>query len=81
MQNYSKSKIGINLAKAKLLKKEQDILYKTIEAYTGLISANEKLEINRANVEFIRIDKLKQIELDLKEENILYQMYHNQSHL
>ena len=47
----SKSKIGINLAKAKLLKKEQDILYQTVEAYTGLLAANEKLEINRANVE------------------------------
>ena len=41
----AKSKIGINLAKAKLLKKEQDILYKSIQAYTGLISANEKLRI------------------------------------
>ena len=38
---FSKSKIGINLAKAKLLKKEQDILYKSIEAYTVLIAANE----------------------------------------
>ena len=46
----SKSKIGIELAKAKLLKKEQEILYKSIEAYTGLISANEKLKINRSNV-------------------------------
>ena len=51
--DLSKSKIGINLAKAKLLKKEQDILYKTVAAYTGLISANEKLEINRANVELL----------------------------
>ena len=40
----SKSKIGIDLADAKLLKKEQEILYKSIEAYTGLISANEKLK-------------------------------------
>ena len=37
-----KSKIGIELARAKLLKKEQDILYKSIEAYTGLVFANEK---------------------------------------
>ena len=49
----SKSKIGIELAKAKLLKKEQEILYKSIEAYTGLISANEKLEINRSNVNLL----------------------------
>ena len=45
-----KSKIGIELAKAKLLKKEQNILYKSIEAYTELISTNEKLKINRSNV-------------------------------
>ena len=50
---HEKNKIGINLAKAKLLKKEQDILYKAIEAYTGLILANEKFEINKANVNLI----------------------------
>ena len=49
----SKSKIGIELAKVKLLKKEQEILYKSIEAYTGLISANEKLKINRSNVNLL----------------------------
>ena len=49
----AKSKIGINLAKAKLLKKEQDILYKSIQAYTGLISANEKLRINKSNVNLL----------------------------
>ena len=47
------SKIGIDLAKAKLLKKEQEILYKSIEAYTGLITANEKLKINRSNVNLL----------------------------
>ncbi len=49
----SKSKIGIELAKAKLLKKEQEILYKSIQAYTGLISANEKLKINKSNVNLL----------------------------
>ena len=49
----AKSKIGINLAKAKLLKKEQDILYKSIKAYTGLISTNEKLKINKSNVNLL----------------------------
>ena len=49
----SKSEIGLNLAKAKLLKKEQYILYKTVEAYTGLILANEKLKINRNNLELL----------------------------
>ena len=58
--DLAKNKIGIDLAKAKLLKKEQDILYKTAEAYTGLISANEKLEINRANVDLLN----RQVETD-----------------
>ena len=49
----AKSKIGIDLANAKLLKKEQDILYKSIQAYTGLVSANEKLKINRSNVNLL----------------------------
>ncbi len=48
-----KSKIGIDLAEAKLLKKEQEILYKSIEAYTGLVSADEKLKINRSNVNLL----------------------------
>ena len=58
--DLAKNKIGIDLAKAKLLKKEQNILYKTTEAYTGLISANEKLEINRANVDLLS----RQVETD-----------------
>ena len=48
-----KSKIGLDLSKAKLLKKEQDILYKSIEAYTGLIVANEKFKINQSNVNLL----------------------------
>ena len=56
----SKSKIGLEIAKAKLLKKEQDILYKTTEAYTGLILANEKLKINKDNVELLS----RQVETD-----------------
>ena len=50
---FTKSKIGIKLAKAKLLKKEQEILYKSVETYTGLISASEKLKINRSNVNLL----------------------------
>jgi len=49
----AKSKIGLSLASAKLLKKEQEILYKSIQAYTGLVSANEKLKINRSNVNLL----------------------------
>ena len=48
-----KRKIGIELAKAKLLKKEQNILYKSIQAYTGLVSANERLKINKSNVNLL----------------------------
>ena len=50
---YAKSKIGIDLAKAKLLKKEQEILYKAVDAYIGMISAKEKLEINESNVNLL----------------------------
>ena len=56
----SKNKIGLELAKAKLLKKEQDILYKTTEAYTSLVLANEKLNINIDNVELLS----RQVETD-----------------
>ena len=51
--NLAKSKLGIKLAKAKLLRKEQDIIYKSIQAYTGLASANEKLKINKSNVNLL----------------------------
>ena len=47
---YEKNKIGLSLAQAKYLKKEQDILFKAIEAYTGLAFAKQKLEINLSNV-------------------------------
>ena len=57
---YKKKKIGINLAEAKLLKKEQDILYKAIEAYSGLILANEKLTINQRNLNLLE----RQVETD-----------------
>tara|TARA_B100000963_G_C22572026_1_gene646582 strand:+ start:156 stop:1451 length:1296 start_codon:yes stop_codon:yes gene_type:complete len=56
----SKSKIGIDLAKAKLKKKEQDILYKAVEAYTGLISSKEKFVINSSNVNLLE----RQVETD-----------------
>ena len=50
---YAKSKIGIDLAKAKLLKKEQEILFKAVDAYTGIILAKEKFEINKSNVNLL----------------------------
>jgi len=51
--NVQKNKIGINLADIKLLKKEQEVLLKAIEAYSGLILANEKLKINQSNLSLL----------------------------
>ena len=58
--NLEKNKIGLVLAKAKLLKTEQKILYEAIEAYTGLILAKEKVDINRRNVNLLE----RQVETD-----------------
>ena len=52
--NVKKNEIGINLADAKLLKKEQEVLLKAIEAYSGLILANEKLKINLSNLNLLK---------------------------
>ena len=51
--DVKKNKIGINLASTKLLKKEQEVLLKAIEAYSGLILANEKLKINQSNLNLL----------------------------
>ena len=58
--SLQKSKIGLDLAQAKLLKIEQEILYKAIEAYSGLVFANEKLKINQRNVSLLE----QQVETD-----------------
>ena len=34
---YKKSKLGLNLSEAKLIKKEQEVFLKAVETYTGLI--------------------------------------------
>ncbi|MDC1138566.1 TolC family outer membrane protein [Candidatus Pelagibacter sp.] len=60
LADVEKSKIGLNLAEAKLLKAEQDILYKAVEAYSGLIFANEKLNINQNNINLLE----RQVETD-----------------
>jgi len=57
---YQKNKIGINLAESKLLKKEQDILYKSIETFTGLVFARDKLIINQRNLNLLE----RQVETD-----------------
>jgi outer membrane protein len=51
--NIQKNKIGIDLANIKLLKKEQEVLLKAVEAYSGLILANEKLKINQSNLNLL----------------------------
>ena len=51
--DLEKSKIGMDLAKAKILKVEQEILYKAVEAYTGLIFTNKKLKINQSNISLL----------------------------
>lgn len=51
--DVEKNEIGINLAITKLLKKEQEVLLKAIEAYSGLILANEKLKINQSNLNLL----------------------------
>jgi len=58
--SLKKSKIGLTLVQAKLLKTEQEILYQAIEAYTGLIFAEEKLKINQDNVNLLE----RQVETD-----------------
>ena len=58
--DLQKNKIGLILAKAELLKTEQEILYKAIEAYTGLILAKEKLDINKQNLNLLE----RQVETD-----------------
>ena len=58
--DYKKNKLGLDLAESKLIKKEQEIFYKAIEAYTGLLAASEKLSINRENIDLLE----RQVETD-----------------
>ena len=51
--DVQKNEIGINLAITKLLKKEQEVLLKAVEAYSGLILANEKFKINISNLNLL----------------------------
>ena len=48
-----KNIVALDLAKAQLLKKEQDILHKAIDAFTNLILARETLDINRKNLNLL----------------------------
>jgi len=51
--DVQKNQIGIRLAVVKLLKKEQEVLLKAIEAYSGLVLANKKLKINQSNLSLL----------------------------
>ena len=58
--SHQKNIVGLKLARAKLKKKEQDVIYSAIEIFTGLILAREKLEINRRNLNLL----VRQVETD-----------------
>ena len=58
--SHQKNIVGLELARAKLSKKEQDVIYSAIETFTGLILAREKLEINRRNLNLL----IRQVETD-----------------
>ena len=58
--DIEKNKIGINLASLKLLKKEQEILLKVVESYSGLVLANRKFKINENNLNLLE----RQVETD-----------------
>ena len=51
---------ALNLAKAQLVKKEQDILHNAIYTYTNLIFAREALDINKKNLNLL----IRQVEND-----------------
>ena len=58
--DFKKSKLGLDLADAKLLKSEQEILLKAVEAFSGMILANEKFSINERNISLLE----RQVETD-----------------
>ena len=58
--NLQKNITALDLAKAQLVKKEQDILHNAIYAYTNLIFARETLDINEKNLNLL----IRQVEND-----------------
>ena len=60
MADLEKNKIGLDLAKVKLLKVEQEIIYEAAQAYTGLVLANKKYKINQSNISLLE----RQVETD-----------------
>ena len=49
-----KSIVGLDLAKSKLVKKEQEVLHSAIDAYSNLILTREKLDINQKNLNLLK---------------------------
>ena len=58
--DLEKNELGLDISKIKLLKVEQEILYQAVEAYTGLVFANNKYKINQSNVNLLE----RQVETD-----------------
>ena len=58
--NYEKNLVNLDLSKARLFKKEQDVLYSAIDAFTSVILSREKVKINRQNLNLL----IKQLEND-----------------
>ena len=76
--SHQKNIVGLKLARAKLSKKEQDVIYSAIETFTGLILAREKLEINRRNLNLL----VRQVETDkvrLDRGKLQLLIFHNQN--
>ena len=59
-KTLQKNITALDLAKAKLVKKEQDILHSAINAFTNLILTRETLEINEQNLNLL----IRQVEND-----------------
>ena len=55
-----KNKVLLTLAKAKLIKKEQEVLHDAIKAFTRLVLSREKLNINSKNLNLL----IRQVEND-----------------
>ena len=58
--DLEKNEIGLEIAKLKLKKVEQEIIYESVEAYTDLVLNNNKLKINLLNVNLLE----RQVETD-----------------
>ena len=58
--DLEKNEIGLEIAKLKLKKVEQEIIYASVEAYTDLVLNNKKLKINLLNVSLLE----RQVETD-----------------